>query len=107
MSKSGNGRPCRLRGSLGRGSEGRRRLKRWSASICLVGDRRWRRVEGLDCGKLGWVKSSDWTGVIHPESCSDRCSFQSTLSLCSYKADLMDAGHVDEAINISNDFGIL
>ncbi len=70
-------------------------------------DRRWRRVEGLDCGKLGWVKSSDWTGVIHPESCSDRCSFQSTLSLCSYEADLIDAGHVDEAINIRNDFGVL
>ena len=37
-----------LHGSLGRDSEGRRRLKWWSTSICLVGDWRWRSVEGLD-----------------------------------------------------------
>ncbi len=76
MSKSGNGRLCRLHRSRGRDSEGHRTLKRWSASICFVGNQRWRKVEGLHCGKLGCIKSSDWTGVIYLKSCSDRCSFQ-------------------------------
>ena len=84
MSKSGNGRPCRLRGSLGRESEGRRKLKRWSASVCLVGNRQWRKVEGLDCGKLGCIKSSDWSGVNYPKSFSDRCSFQLSRARCLF-----------------------
>ena len=73
-----------MHGSRGRDSEGRRRLKRWSPSICLVGNQRWRKVEGLHCGKLGCIKISDWTGFIHPKSCSDRCSFQLGRARCLF-----------------------
>ena len=41
-------------------------------------------VEGLHCEKLGCIKISDWTGVIHSKSCSDRCSLQLGRARCLF-----------------------